>query len=131
LKAVAALEFLYQGTYGRKGKDTRIDAELLADTLKVIKLAWPGIPDTAKGAAMLRGLGWFLAREPVGDFKKERSSDVQMDRLVQKLSGVQPSELASRAESLRKGKGMSGNSPAYLAEAINAEYSKRGGGKKQ
>jgi hypothetical protein len=125
LKAVAALEFLYQGTYGRKGND-RTDPELLGDVLEVIKQAWPGLPDTAKGAVMLRGLGWFLAREPGGNFKSDRTSEIQMERLIAKLKNVTPSDLASRAESLREGKGMSGNAPAYLAEAIQAVYSKKG-----
>jgi hypothetical protein len=124
LKAVAALEFLYQGTYGRKGKD-REDPELLADVLKVVKASWPGVPDTAKGATMLRGLGWFLAREPSGKFDKERTSEVRMDRLIERLKKHSPSDLAKRAELLREAKGMSGNSPAYLAEAIQVVYSKR------
>lgn len=124
LRAVAALEFLYRGTYGRKGHD-RADPELLGDTLDIIKEAWPGLPDTAKGQDMLRGLGWFLAREPSGKFDKERTSEMVTDRLVSRLKRVTPSNLAERAVKFREAKGMSVNSPSYLAEAIQAVYSKR------
>jgi hypothetical protein len=122
LRAVAALEFVYQGTYGRQGKRDHFDPELLADTLDIIRRAWPKMPDTAKGAAMIRGLGWFLARNPDG---KPRSTDIDVDRLIERLAKVTPSDLAKRAESLREGRGMSGNSPAYMAEAIEAQYKKR------
>lgn len=124
LRAPSALEYVYRGTYGRKGHE-RTDPELLGDVLDVIKEAWPKLPDTAKGSTMIRGLGWFLAREPSAKFDKERKSEVAMERLVSRLGRVTPSDLAKRAEALREGKGMSGNSPAYMAEAIQAQYNKR------
>lgn len=124
LKAVAALEFLYQGTYGRKGID-REDPQLIRDVLAVISQAWSGLPDTAKGKDMLKGLGWFLAREPGSKkFQGERTTPVQMDRLVARLAATTPSKLASRAQKLREAHetSMTGNAPAYLAEAIFIYY---------
>lgn len=129
LKAVAAMEFVYWGTFGRKGKSVQPDPDLLRDTLYVIRQAWPKLPDTAKSAVMIRGLGFFLAREPGSGFRLDRTSEVNIDRLVQRLGRVTPSDLAKRAEALREGRGMSGNSPAYMAEAIEAQYRKQGGGR--
>lgn len=125
LKAVAALEFVYWGTFGRRGKKNEANPDLLRDTLNVIKAAWPKLPDTAKSSVMVRGLGFFMAREPAGGFKQPRKSDVLTDKLQVRLSKVTPSELSKRAESLREGRGMEGNSPAYMAEAIEAQYRKR------
>lgn len=125
LKAVAALEFVYRGTYGRSGSEERNDPQLLADVLEVISEAWPGLPDTAKGKDMLRGLAWFLAREPSGTFKEPRKTEITMERLVDRLSRVTPSALAERAGKFRDARGMTGNAPVYLAEAINSVYSKR------
>jgi hypothetical protein len=115
LRAVAALEYVYRGAMDRKSRNPGQSAELLARTMEVIRTAWPRLPDTAKSAVMIRGLGWFLAR----------SENVDADRLAQRLSKTTPSELAKRAEALREGRGMSGNSPAYMAEAIEAQYRKQ------
>lgn len=120
--AVGAMEFVYQGTFGRRGKDNGKHPELLRTTLQVITEAWPRLPDTAKSAVMIRGLGWYLARTPEG---KQRTNLPDMERLVSRLKKVTPSDLAKRAEALREGRGMSGNSPAYMAEAIEAQYRKR------
>jgi hypothetical protein len=123
LRAVAALEYLYRGTLDRRTKGGKhTDPELLADTLDILRQAWPKLPDTAKSAVMIRGLGWYLARNPDG---KPRTSEIDTERLVARLSKVTPSDLAKRAEALREGRGMSGNSPAYMAEAIEAQYRKR------
>lgn len=123
LRAVAALEYIYRGTMDRRYKGGRhADPELLADVLDTIKAAWPKLPDTAKSAVMIRGLGWYISRNSDG---KPRTTDLDMDRLVERLSKVTPSDLAKRAEALREGRGMSGNSPSYMAEAIEAQYRKR------
>lgn len=123
LRAVAALEYVYRGTMDRRYKGgAHSDPDLLADTLDTIKLAWPKLPDTAKSALMIRGLGWYIARDPDG---KSRSTALDMDKLADRLSKVTPSDLAKRAEALREGRGMSGNSPSYMAEAIEAQYRKR------
>lgn len=123
IAATAALEFVYKGTFGRRGGAGKPDPELLRDTLDVVKAAWPKLPETAKGATMLRGLAWFLARNL--NTGKERTEMIDTDKLVTKLSKVTPSDLASRGEKLREARGMSGNSPAYLAEAIDSVYRKR------
>lgn len=114
LRAVGALEFAYFGASGARRKK-KAHPELLAATLEVIKDAWPKLPDTAKSAVMIRGMAHYLKANP----------NVDTTRLARQLSKVQPSELAKRAESLREGRGMSGNSPAYMAEAIEAQYRKR------
>jgi hypothetical protein len=115
LRAVAALEYVYQGAMDPRAKSRKKNPELLAQTMEVIKEAWPKLPDTAKSAVMIRGLGWFLARD----------ENVDTDRLAQRLAKTTPSELAKRAEALREGRGMSGNSPAYMAEAIESQYKRR------
>lgn len=112
IKAVGAVEFLYRGASGGKGVGKKKDPELVAKTLETIKLAWPKLQDTAKSAVMIRGLGYFLSENPNTD----------LERLVTRLGKVQPSELARRAEAVREGKGMTGSSPTYMADAIEAVY---------
>jgi hypothetical protein len=117
----AALEYAYRGTRPKGARDR--DPQLLRDVLQVIGQAWPKLPDTAKGATMIRGLTWFLARDPGNNWEMRKSSQkVDLDRLVDRLKRVQPSELAKRAENLRDGYGMTGNSPKYMAEAIESQY---------
>lgn len=131
IRAVAALEFVYFGTSGRRAqRDGRqhsgvsnTDPELLGDTLDVIKEAWPNLPDTAKSATMIKGVGWFLARGPDN---KSRTSELDIDRLISRLGKITPSDLAKRADALKEGRGMQGHSPAYMAEAIEAQYRKKG-----
>lgn len=132
LRAVAALEYVFRGTYGRPrgrasesqgGHARHADPELLGAVLTTLRAAWPELPDTAKSAVMIRGLGWYLARDPATG--RPRESEIDMGRLVDRLGKVTPSELAKRAEALREGRGMSGNSPAYMAEAIDVQYRKR------
>lgn len=126
LKAVAALEFVYFGTYGRRGSHKNGHPELLAATLETIKAAWPRLPDTAKSSQMVRGLGWYLARDPQTNGNRDVTRNpVDLDRLASRLSKVTPSDLAKRADNLREGRGMEGNSPSYMAEAIEAQYRKR------
>lgn len=123
IPATGALTFVYQGTVsGKRGEQTE-DPDLLRDTLMVIKNAWPQLPLTAKSAAMIKGLGWYLARDHDGG---PRDVDVDLDRLEQRLAKTTPSDLARKADMMREAKGMSGNAPAYMAEAIDAQYRKRG-----
>lgn len=113
IKAIAAIEFVYQGAR-HKGKKQGSHPDLVARTLETIRAAWPKLPDTAVSAVMIRGLGLYLVQ----------NDNVDLERLANRLGKVSPSALAKRAESLREGKGMSGNSPAYMAEAIEAQYRK-------
>jgi hypothetical protein len=124
IPATGSLTFVYQGTVsGKRGAKTA-DPDLLRDTLTVIRNAWPSLPLTAKSASMIKGLGWFLARNPDGS--TPRDAEVDLDRLEQRLSKTTPSDLARKADMMREAKGMSGNAPAYMAEAIDAQYRKRG-----
>lgn len=113
LRAVGALEYAYFGASGSKRKRVA-HPELLASVLEVIRESWPKLPDTAKSAVMIRGLAFFLSG----------NDTVDLNRLQRNCSKVSPSELAKRAENLREGRGMSGNSPAYMAEAIESQYRK-------
>jgi hypothetical protein len=113
IQAIGALETIYRGMKSRRAKHS-LDEELLRNVLRVTKGAWPRMPEGAKSGAFLRGLGYFL----------NTKDNVDLERLTQRLGKVQPSELARRAEQLREGRGMSGNSPAYMAEAIEAQYRK-------
>lgn len=123
INAVAALETIYRGMKSRRAK-FQPDEDLLRDVLQIVKGAWPKMPEGAKSGTMLRGLGYYLMFAPDGKVRS-KAQQVDFDRLTTKLGKVQPSELARRAEQLREGRGMSGNSPSYMAEAIAAQYSKR------
>lgn len=112
LRAVAAVEYVFHGAMaGAKAKKTQ-NPQLLAQVLETIRAAWPKLPDTAKSATMIRGLGFYLAN----------ADKVDLERLANRLGKTTPSELAKRGEAVREGKGMTGNSPAYMAEAIESVY---------
>lgn len=116
ISAVAALEFVYHGARaGKKAKQDR-HPDLLVTVLETIKGAWPKLPETAKNAYIIRGLGYYFVNEGKG---------VDREKLVTKLSKISPSALAKRAENLRDGEGMTGMSPAYMSRAIEAQYRKQ------
>lgn len=123
IPATGALQFVYQGTVSGKRGEKNEDPQLLHDTLRVIKKAWPALPLNAKSRLMITGLGWFLARESDGTV---RTTEIDEERLVNRLSKTTPSDLARKAEMMREARGMSGKAPAYMAEAIDAQYRKRG-----
>ena len=114
IRAVAAIEYVFRGAASGKGR--KASPELLAKTLETIQTAWPKLPDTALSATMIRGLGYFLARKG--------NEQIDLDKLALRLGRVSPSELAKRAEAVREGKGMTGSSPIYMAEAIEAQFRK-------
>lgn len=114
IPAVSALETVYRGMRSANAKPP-YDPELLIETLGIIKAAWPKLPDESRGANMIRGLGLFLIE----------NDHIDQDRLTRQLGKVQPSELGRRADQLREGRGMTGKSPGYMAEAIMAQYRKR------
>lgn len=105
VKAIAALEKVYR-------RDT--DGELLRTVMGVIARAWPN-PDTEGRVSgdMIGGLGVFLS--------KERNVDV--DRLVDRLSAVDPRTVRHRANALQEGSGSgTGGRAAYMADAILGIY---------
>lgn len=116
IRAVAAVEYVFHGARSGTRAKKQQHPGLLSMTLEIIKSSWPKLPDTAKSASMIRGLGYFLA---------DKEESVDQEKLALKLGKVTPAALAKRAESLREGRGMSGNSPAYMAEAIEAQYRKK------
>lgn len=116
ISAPAALEFVYHGcNKGKKAQAVQMP-ELVADVLDVIRGSWPKLPKGARSAVIIKGVGQFLMD----------NENVDYDRLKDRLSRVQPSELGRRADLLREGAGVSGNSPKYMAEAIASQYKRRG-----
>lgn len=114
-KAPAALEYVFHGAaVGKSAKQVQ-DRALLARVLEIIAGAWPKLPNTAKNAVTIRGLGRYLADNP----------KVNDDRLIRGLSKMQPSEIAQRAVKLREGRGsMSASSPEDFSEAVAAIYAR-------
>jgi hypothetical protein len=102
--AIKALE----ETYDRYG------ADMVARVLDVVAGAWKFRHAGANTNEILRGLAYFLARNTVDD-----------DRLIRRLSIVDPATLQTRASQLRQGRGHGGKSPGYMAEAISVEYRRR------
>lgn len=103
VKSIAALENLY-----------RKDPQRLMDVLTIIASAWPD-PDTEyrTGGDLIRGLGVFL----------ERETRVDRDRLIDKLSAVNPRMVRHRANALMEGSGHgSGGRAGYMADAILGIY---------
>lgn len=113
-RAPAALLWVFHG--GSRSKAARAntrDPALLSRVLEVIAGAWPKLPNEAKNAVTIKGLGRYLIDHP----------DVNDDRLIRGLSKMQPSEVAQRAVKLREGRGvMGGSSPEDFAEAVGAIY---------
>lgn len=111
-RAPAALLWVFHGGSGSKRTPVR-DPALLSRVLEIIAGAWPKLPNEAKNAITIKGLGRYLIDHP----------DINDDRLIRALSKLQPSEVAQRAVKLREGRGvMSGSSPDDFAEAVHAIY---------
>lgn len=103
VKAIAALEKVY-----------RRDPDLLGTVMAVIMGAWPN-PDTEQRASgeMIGGLAIFLGRE----------RNVDIERLVDRLSATEPRTIRHRANALQEGSGMgSGGRQGYMADAILGVY---------
>jgi hypothetical protein len=119
IRAIGAVEYVFWGcsaTKKERSDMSKAEPELLKRTLRVIRAAWPPPHPTATSATIIRGIGSFLKSDP----------DADDERLVARLKKMQPSELARRADQLREGRGLEGNSPLYLAEAVASEYKRRG-----
>lgn len=107
LKAIAALE-----------KTLKYGEEHLQDVLAVVRDAWTREGKTdpvATSAAIINGLSHFLRYQ----------ENIDLDRLVDRLSNVTPSMLIHRASALREG-GITGGGATVMAEAILGEYGRRG-----
>lgn len=89
--------------------------EVVAMVLEVIVRAWEHQADGSNTNEMLRGVAYFLTH----------TANVDEDRLIDRLSNVEPAVLTTRAAQLRQGRGHGGKSPSYMAEAIGALYRKR------
>jgi hypothetical protein len=122
LQAPGALVFVYHECKTGEAARKIHNPQLLAQVLETIETAWPKRPPTAKGAEMIRGLGFFLNRQQKSAKPKDR--DVDLERLALKLGRMQPSELFDRARKLREGEGVTTSSPKYLADAILKVYQK-------
>jgi hypothetical protein len=106
VQAVAALEAVY-----------RRDPKLLERVIYIIDAAWGG-PDAdtreAFSAEMIRGVGRTLG-----------GSDLDENRLIDRMSKVTPLKLRMNADHLREGKGGGGHTSMYMADALLGVYSKR------
>jgi hypothetical protein len=103
VKAIAALEKVY-----------RRDPDLLSTVMDVIARAWPD-PNTEGRVSgdMIGGLAIFLNRE----------SNVDTDRLVNRLAATEPRVIRHRANALQEGSGSgSGGRQGYMADAILGVY---------
>lgn len=89
--------------------------ELLERELRIIGRAWKHKPQGGTTNELLRGLAYFLEREPKVDDEK----------LIRRLSVLDPDVLHTRAAQLRQGRGMGGKSSSYMAEVIRTEYRRR------
>lgn len=118
LQAPAALMYVYHGCATGKAAKGQHNPQLLAQVLEVIEQAWPKRPATAKGAEMIRGLGFFLRRQQQSDKPRE----IDLERLALRLGRQQPSELFDRARKLREGEGATTSSPRYLADVVLRVY---------
>lgn len=111
-RAPAALLYVYHGADAKQSAKEVQDAALVSRMLDVLASAWPDLPTTAKSSVMIKGMGLYLKKHP----------NINDDKLTRILGKIQPTELAHRADKLREGRGMTGRSPEYLAEAIDAIY---------
>lgn len=117
IRAIAAVEWVYRGCSARKAS-TETHPELVTVVLETIKDAWPAMPDTAKGARLVKGLGEFYRRMGV--------DKVDQEKLAARLSRTTPTKLAKRAEAFREAEDMPGNAtPTHMADAILATYKKQ------
>lgn len=105
LAAIAALESLY-----------KLDPDHLRDVLEIIRDAWGTEDKVATSADIIRGIGYFLRSQ----------EGVDLDRLVNRLSGVTPSMVKHRASALREGNpSLKGGAQTYVSQAILGEYMRR------
>jgi len=103
VKAIAALEKVY-----------RRDPALLITVMACIANAWPN-PDTEGRVSgdMIGGLAIFIGRE----------RNVDLERLVERLSATEPRTVRHRANALQEGSGSgSGGRQGYMADAILGIY---------
>jgi hypothetical protein len=91
----------------------RTGPEMLERVLNIGAQAWKFRGGMSN--ELIRGLAYFLEREP-------RTDD---DKLIRRLSIIDPDVLHTRAAQLRQGRGFGGNSPQYMAEVIRMEYRRR------
>lgn len=104
MRAIAALERLYS-----KGE------EHLAQVLDICRESWGTDNHEAVSAEMLRGISWFLLGQ----------DNVDEERLIERLSSIEPSMLKHRASSLRAGKLPGSGSGMYMGQAILNLYMER------
>lgn len=103
IKAIVALERIYQE-----------DPAQLRMVLGLIRDTWGRMP-YAQNERMIKGIWFFVRDEP----------DLDHDRFVDRLSNVTPSTVASRADQLRQGRGLTGGLPKLVQEVIENEYRSR------
>lgn len=122
--APAALRKIYLGcTTGKAAEAAAVEegggyGDLLAMTLQVIKGAYPELDYTVKSRNMLLGLATFLLRN---------NMEVDLDRLILRLSYTTPPALYQVAQDAAKGerKSVTSDKPHWMAHAIATLYNQR------
>ena len=114
--AVASLEYAY-----------RRDPEVLERTLLIFKEAWPVDPvDATKefvpDGQLIKGLAYLIANGVPGT---KRKTNIDDQRLADRLRQVTPEQIRRRASALREGVG-GGGSITFIAQALAAVYRKTG-----
>lgn len=117
ISAPMSLEYVYGGAMKLRSRVNETPhPKLLRDTLQVIRGAWPDNPSSARSAQIIKGIGFFLAQ----------NQNIDLERLIDRLSKGTPSAIVAGAQSLRAYRNVSGSiTPSDVAEAIQVRYAKQ------
>lgn len=103
IKAVVAVEKIYEE-----------DPAQLRLVLRLLRDTWGDLP-FAQNERMIKGVWYFVKDEP----------DLDPERFIDRLSQVTPQVVASRADQLRQGRGLSGGLPRLVQEVVSNQYRAR------
>lgn len=112
IRVPGTLKWVFRGCSLAKDAANVQDAATVARMLEIVEGAWPTLPDSAKSADMLKGVGLYLKKHPQIDDRK----------LIRKLKSHVPDDIMDRAKLLRRSKQSSGSGPKWLAEIIDDIY---------
>jgi hypothetical protein len=103
IKAVVALERIYNE-----------DPAQLKQVLRLIQKTWDDLP-YAQNEQMIKGVWTFVKKEP----------ELDEARFIDRLSGVTPMMIGSRADGLRQGRGLTSSKAGLYTEVIENAYRSR------
>lgn len=107
-----ALKWVWHGCQSGEAARNVEDVDTMRRLLEAIEAAWPTLPDSAKGAMIVKGLGVYLKAHP----------KINMQRLAKRLSVQSPKEWEDRAKLQRRARDGRGSSHGALAEIIDDAY---------